>query len=100
MRDFAPQVLECVLSDIPLHCLLFLLAIGYCGLRAVYLVWLHPLSDIPGPGLAALTDLWKTLAVSRERFATELRLQHEKYGDVVRIGPNEVSYTFCRRTRH
>ncbi|KAF8523923.1 cytochrome P450 [Hysterangium stoloniferum] len=67
------------------------IALGYIVLRVVYLLCFHPLADIPGPKLAAVTNLWKTRAVYRKNFTTELHQQHLKYGDVVRIGPNEVS---------
>jgi len=64
--------------------------LGYVVLRAFYLLWLHPLADVPGPKLATLTDLWKTRAVVKQQFSTALHEQHAKHGDVVRIGPNEV----------
>jgi hypothetical protein len=66
------------------------IVLGYLALRVVYLLRLHPLSNVPGPTIAALTDLWKTHAVSKKSFSTILHEQHAKYGDVVRIGPNEV----------
>ncbi|KAF8579798.1 cytochrome P450 [Ramaria rubella] len=65
--------------------------LGCISLRAFYFLFLHPLADVPGPKLAALTDIWKTQAVFRRKFSSSLRKEHAKYGDVVRIGPNEVS---------
>jgi hypothetical protein len=46
---------------------------------------------IPGPTLAAFTDLWRFFAVwRRDSHDTYLDL-HRKYGDLVRIGPNCIS---------
>ncbi|KAF8488119.1 cytochrome P450 [Gautieria morchelliformis] len=61
------------------------------ALRVFYLLYLHPLSNVPGPKLAAVTDLWKTHAVFRNKFASMLCHEHARHGDIVRIGPNEVS---------
>ncbi|KAF8656419.1 hypothetical protein AX16_002563 [Volvariella volvacea WC 439] len=54
----------------------------------------HQLSHIPGPRLAALTDLYwiyYDLVRDGERIEALKRL-HEKYGSVVRIGPNELHF--------
>ena len=59
----------------------------------VYINLIHsPLSSIPGPKLFALTK-WR-LALEDYRGTRTRRMQtlHEKYGPVVRIGPNEVSF--------
>lgn len=54
--------------------------------------WLR-LRHIPGPFLAGCTDLSRLLLVwGRKSEVTYLKL-HEKYGEVVRIGPNAVSVT-------
>ena len=68
-----------VLYLIPLPLLLFL-ASNYWRLR-----------HVPGPFLAAFTDLWRLFVVwggKAEQVQIEL---HKKYGDVVRLGPNCVS---------
>ena len=79
-----PQFIENV-SDIPQLIL-------YCIGAAVYNAFLHPLRHIPGPKLAAASRLiWAkhqrdgTLS----KYVTQL---HEKYGEVVRLAPNEVSF--------
>ena len=64
--------------------------LGCIALRVLYLLYLHPLSDVPGPKLAAITDLWKTNIVRQETFSSSLHKEHMKHGNVVRIGPNEV----------
>ncbi|KAF2850009.1 pisatin demethylase [Plenodomus tracheiphilus IPT5] len=49
------------------------------------------LHRIPGPFLASLTDLWRTIDVwKRQTQRTHIEL-HRKYGPVVRLGPNSVS---------
>lgn len=69
---------------------------GFILVRVAYLLFFHPLSDIPGPNLAAITDLWKCYKVYRKSLYTDLQRLHARYGDVVRIGPNEVSgQTYC-----
>lgn len=56
----------------------------------IYPLYFHPLSKIPGPKLCTLTKyyiLYKSWNEERNRFVQSL---HEKYGSIVRIGPNEV----------
>lgn len=51
----------------------------------------YRLCSVPGPLLAKFTDLWRLLMVKRgDSHDTYLAL-HEKYGDIVRVGPNCVS---------
>jgi len=64
----------------------------YFLLNAIYQLRLSPLSAIPGPWYAAVSDFWL--------FSHALRLQQSKtihslfarYGPVVRIGPNKVAF--------
>lgn len=52
------------------------------------------LNKFPGPYLASFTDLWK-LWYARHNSLKENTVYldvHEKYGDVVRIGPNSLSF--------
>ncbi|RCI08663.1 hypothetical protein L249_4669 [Ophiocordyceps polyrhachis-furcata BCC 54312] len=57
---------------------------------AIYRLWLHPLGRVPGPRLAAVTNLWYALKI-RNGCAVELATTlHRKYGEAVRVGPNEV----------
>ena len=51
----------------------------------------HGLNKIPGPFLAGLTSLWKWDVVRREKMIWVNTELHEKYGPLVRIGPNHVS---------
>jgi cytochrome P450 len=48
---------------------------------------------VPGPPLSAFTTLPHFLAVSRGELNHYLRRSHERYGEVVRIAPDELSFT-------
>ncbi|CAK7217425.1 hypothetical protein SCUCBS95973_003147 [Sporothrix curviconia] len=72
----------------------------YAGL-AVFLVIVllvrnyryHGLNQYPGPVLARFTDLWRFLSVYRGKQQLDLRALHEQHGDVVRLGPNSLSFS-------
>lgn len=52
----------------------------------------HGLNKYPGPFLASLTDWWRFWDVYKRRpEVTHIKL-HEKHGDVVRLGPNALSF--------
>ncbi|CAN8104061.1 unnamed protein product [Discula destructiva] len=51
----------------------------------------HGLSNIPGPFLAKFTSLWKLAVIHQEQMPFVNTKLHEKYGPLVRIGPNHVS---------
>ncbi|EXM20719.1 Cytochrome P450 [Fusarium oxysporum f. sp. vasinfectum] len=58
----------------------------------VYYRYLHPLAEYPGPPLAAVTNLWKTYHLWNLHLPHTLVRLHEQYGDVVRVGPNDLSF--------
>lgn len=67
------------------------------GFIAVISLWqgLHNkygqrLNHIPGPFLAAFTDYWRLFVVWGRCPEVTHRQLHEKYGDLVRIGPKTV----------
>ncbi|KAL5363325.1 cytochrome P450 [Aspergillus floccosus] len=60
---------------------------------AVYNVYLHPLSRYPGPPLAAASRLWFCWHLIRGELPFMIHELHLKYGDVVRVAPDELSYT-------
>lgn len=51
---------------------------------------LSPLSKCPGPFLASISRLWYTYINWRGIQHEVLEKLHVKYGDVVRVAPNEV----------
>lgn len=60
-------------------------------LSKLYTTWTSPLSKVPGPWYAPWTDVVNTyVGVKGEKHLHVLRL-HEKYGPVVRLGPNEIT---------
>jgi len=58
----------------------------------VYRVFFHPLSHIPGPPFAKLTHLWQTKSYFTGNWHNDVLQIHEKYGPVVRISPDEISF--------
>lgn len=65
---------------------------------AVLAVWLlrnrfyNGLNKYPGPFIASLTDWWRFLDVYKSRPELTHQALHAKYGDVVRLGPNTLSF--------
>ena len=51
----------------------------------------HGISQIPGPFLASLSDIWRLLLVYRRRPERAHIQLHEKYGSLVRLGPKQIS---------
>ncbi|KAJ7850135.1 cytochrome P450 [Mycena leptocephala] len=60
----------------------------------VYSVSLSPLKDIPGPTLAAVSDLWFTTHLMRFQQTSTIHELFQKYGPVVRVGPQKIA--FCK----
>lgn len=72
-----------------LHAATTLELAGMAGVFAsmlAYRVWFHALCRYPGPWAARLSSLHLTYLSRRFRLFEELRLLHEQYGDIVRIG--------------
>lgn len=53
----------------------------------------HGLHRYPGPFLASITDWWRLVDVYGRRSEVTHRALHKKYGDVVRLGPNTLSFS-------
>lgn len=84
-------------------------SIYICSL-VIYRLWFHPLAKFPGPFLNAVSDVsaqervTKQLVVLRPcqipgviwtlrgRLPMETRKLHDKYGSVLRLSPNELSF--------
>ncbi|PHH77606.1 hypothetical protein CDD80_433 [Ophiocordyceps camponoti-rufipedis] len=70
------------------HCLV---GLALCASAiAMYRLWLHPLARVPGPRIAAVSNLWYALQARNGKVVELATTLHHKYGDAVRIGPNEV----------
>ncbi|KAH9931775.1 cytochrome P450 [Amylocystis lapponica] len=60
---------------------------------AFYHSFLSPLAGLPGPWYAAVSDFWMTTHVVRLQQCRTVQSLFERYGPVVRVGPNKV--IFC-----
>ncbi|KAF4334974.1 cytochrome P450 monooxygenase [Fusarium beomiforme] len=67
-------------------------------LAALTVAWLvknrynRGLNKYPGPFLASLTDWWRFWDVYGQRPEVTLQKLHAKHGDIVRLGPNTLSF--------
>jgi cytochrome P450 len=78
----------------PVQLALYLAGLGlfYFAASRVYDVYFGPLSKFPGPKLWAATYIPRLIAqAAGEESPTHGKL-HERYGPVVRVGPNELSF--------
>lgn len=62
-------------------------------LRFLYNVYLHPLSIIPGPKLWAGSPFFYSQSTLSGQYAQQLKDFHLQYGPVVRVAPDELSFT-------
>ena len=67
--------------------------------RAIYLLFFSPLSAIPGPWYAAVSDFWILTHVLRLQQCKTVHELFEIYGPVVRIGPNRVVFKDLSTTK-
>lgn len=66
--------------------------------RLLHRLYFHPLRSFPGPRLAATTKWYRVYydVVLKGGWLHHLEHLHEKYGEVVRIGPNELHFSSPR----
>ncbi|EFR03752.1 averantin oxidoreductase [Nannizzia gypsea CBS 118893] len=74
--------------------LVLVLAVLLCLYRVLYNIFFHPLAKFPGPMLAGATSGWRAYkeVIKQETLAKELFGLHRRYGDIVRIAPNELHF--------
>ena len=65
----------------------------YFILRPIYNVFCHPLRKYPGPKLWAATSLPWGFKWMTGYWHFKIQELHRKFGPVVRVGPNELSYS-------
>ncbi|GAB1321058.1 Isotrichodermin C-15 hydroxylase [Madurella fahalii] len=70
--------------------------IVYTLAKAIYNLYFHPLRSFPGPFLSRASRLPHAIRVTSGRGPMAVHKLHEKYGPVVRIAPNHLSYTDLR----
>lgn len=61
--------------------------------QAVYRRWMHRMSRYPGPWLNSVSSIPSAIAAYRGVQHLYNYKLHEKYGPVVRISPDELSFT-------
>ncbi|KAF7975601.1 hypothetical protein HWV62_9173 [Athelia sp. TMB] len=64
----------------------------YGLLRATFQLFLSPLSVIPGPWYAAISDFWLVTHIARLQQCKTVEQLFSTYGPVVRVGPNKVVF--------
>lgn len=81
-----------IMLDLPQTTILILLLLSLIWIASLVRVRFRPgLRSIPGPRLAAYSRFWNVKnAASGDSHKSFQRL-HEKYGKVVRVGPNHVA---------
>ncbi|KAI0753167.1 high nitrogen upregulated cytochrome P450 monooxygenase 2 [Daedaleopsis nitida] len=79
-----------VLGALPLSYIVYWITLSL-SILVYRLSPLHPLARYPGPLGCKVSKLWMAI-ISRPGYQHRYyKVQHERYGDVVRIGPNELS---------
>ncbi|KAF2666612.1 cytochrome P450 [Microthyrium microscopicum] len=75
-------ILECLLGA----------AVVYLAVGVAWRLTFHPLAGYPGPLLAKVTDLYLAYHAWKGDRHLEFYRCHQKYGPVVRLGPNLLSF--------
>ncbi|KAK5661853.1 hypothetical protein OQA88_9957 [Cercophora sp. LCS_1] len=92
-----PNAMELLIFNLQPGLALLLLAIvtllTLLLLRTLYQLHIHPLSIYPGPTLWSLTRIPLARAQLSGNAHTVILSLHKKYGDIVRIAPDELSYS-------
>ncbi|KAM5369016.1 hypothetical protein ACJZ2D_009219 [Fusarium nematophilum] len=86
-------------SSAPLSTMFLKLCVGGLAFVLVHIVasafhhlFFHPLRKFPGPPLARVSRLWSRIGNLKGRKSERIHEAHRKYGTIVRIGPNELSF--------
>ncbi|KAI0638604.1 cytochrome P450 [Trametes polyzona] len=99
------SVLSANLSDLlyPSPSSVALLALSAAALylcaTLIYNLYFSPLAAIPGPWYAAVSDFWLTTHVARLQQCMTVQALFDRYGPVVRVGPNKVVFCDFTTTR-
>lgn len=72
--------------------LVALIGTSYLLIYVVYQRYFHPLAKYPGPFVASITNFFKLYHHSRIQLPQTIQALHERYGPVVRIGPNDLNF--------
>ena len=69
-----------------------IILLALTSLQLYYTSSWNGLAAVPGPFVASISNVWKIWALWRAEMPKYTRDAHRKYGPVVRIGPNTVSF--------
>ncbi|KAI0013518.1 isotrichodermin C-15 hydroxylase [Xylariaceae sp. FL0662B] len=72
--------------------------ITYAVVRCTYLLFFHPASKFPGPKLAAISNVWYAYHWVTGRWPWKMEEIIAKYGDIVRVAPNELVFVTPQAT--
>ncbi|KAL4876594.1 cytochrome P450 [Aspergillus karnatakaensis] len=61
--------------------------------RTLYNIYLHPLAKFPGPLAWSGTRLTWILSMSSGSHQVRIKALHDRYGPIVRVAPDELSFT-------
>ncbi|KAL2048922.1 hypothetical protein ABVK25_010775 [Lepraria finkii] len=84
-----------VIKDVPFSTWLLLgttVVVLYATCRGIYLLYFHPLAKFPGPKIAAVSNIWYAYHWFSGRYPWAIEAVLNRYGDVVRIAPNELVF--------
>lgn len=70
----------------------YLILIALFIARSIKRRYFNPLYKYPGPFLASISRSWKVLSTASGHTEHDFIAMHEKYGPVVRIAPDELSF--------
>ncbi|KAF2492608.1 putative cytochrome P450 [Lophium mytilinum] len=71
----------------------------FASIRGVKNAYFHPLSIFPGPKYAAVSNFWYCWRFLGGRQPYHILSLHKRYGPVVRIAPNELSFNTAQSYR-
>ncbi|KZV94364.1 cytochrome P450 [Exidia glandulosa HHB12029] len=87
------------LSWTALSAIVLVLYLGSKVARAVYNAFFSPLASIPGPPVAAVSNIWFEWNALRLRRTMAVHEAFERYGPLVRIGPNKLAVANAEEVR-
>ena len=70
----------------------FILVMGVAFISvALFNLYRNPLTAVPGPFWAKWSNLWLVYHIRRGHIHRKMIEVHQKYGQLVRVGPSEIS---------
>ncbi|VUC20418.1 unnamed protein product [Clonostachys rosea] len=90
----APSILTAgPMSPVVLGGVLVFLALVFFCVKFIRNIYFHPLSKFPGPKIAAVSNLWYAYVMHRGIAPIEMSNLHKRYGPVIRVAPDELSFS-------